>query len=60
MPSLTPPQEAERNVMQISLGGAPGPRAGGMTPMGGRPMQAPAPEEALAARRGYRAGREDA
>jgi len=46
MPSLTPPHEAEREVMQISLGGAPGPRAGGMTPMGGRPVQAPAPEEA--------------
>jgi TonB family protein len=25
--------------MTISLGGAPGPRAGGMTPMGGRPVQ---------------------
>lgn len=35
----------ERDVMEISLGGAPGPRAGGMTPMGGRPIQevAPAP-----------------
>jgi periplasmic protein TonB len=29
----------ERDVMMISLGGAPGPRAGGMTPMGGRPVQ---------------------
>jgi TonB family protein len=28
-----------RVVMSISLGGAPGPRAGGMTPMGGRPIQ---------------------
>ncbi len=26
-------------VMTISLAGAPGPRAGGMTPMGGRPIQ---------------------
>lgn len=26
-------------VMTISLGGAPGPRAGGMTPLGGRPVQ---------------------
>lgn len=26
-------------VMTISLGGAPGPRNGGMTPMGGRPVQ---------------------
>ena len=33
-------------VMSISLGGAPGPRAGGMTPLGGRPIQqvAPMPE----------------
>src|SRR5918993_3918533 len=45
MPSLTPARDSERQVMQISLGGAPGPRAGGMTPMGGRPVQAPAPEE---------------
>lgn len=28
-----------KTVMTISLGGAPGPRAGGMTPMGGRPVQ---------------------
>jgi TonB family protein len=32
-----------RTVMTISLGGAPGPRAGGMTPMGGRTVQAPPP-----------------
>jgi TonB family protein len=31
--------EEERNVMTISLGGAPGPRDGGFTPMGGRPVQ---------------------
>jgi TonB family protein len=31
-------------VMTISLGGAPGPRAGGMTPMGGRPVQQAVPE----------------
>jgi TonB family protein len=46
MPSLSPPKATERNVMQISLGGAPGPRSGGMTPMGGRPVQAPPIEEA--------------
>lgn len=34
-----------RTVMTISLGGAPGPRAGGMTQMGGRTVQAPAPEQ---------------
>ncbi len=40
-----PPDTQERDVMVISLGGAPGPRSGGMTPMGGRPVQevAPAP-----------------
>jgi TonB family protein len=32
-----------RTVMTISLGGAPGPRAGGMTPMGGRAVQSPPP-----------------
>jgi TonB family protein len=36
--------EAPRTVMMISLGGAPGPRAGGMTPMGGRTVQTPTPE----------------
>jgi protein TonB len=37
-----------RTVMTVSLGGAPGPRAGGMTPMGCRPAQeaAPAPPQA--------------
>jgi TonB family protein len=34
-----------REVMQISLGGAPGPRSGGMTPMGGRTREAAAPTE---------------
>jgi TonB family protein len=34
-----------RTVMTISLGGAPGPRSGGMTPMGGRPVQQAAPEQ---------------
>ena len=46
MTSLGPPRATEREVMTISLGGAPGPRAGGMTPMGGRPVQAPTAEEA--------------
>jgi TonB family protein len=40
--------ETPKTVMTISLGGAPGPRSGGMTPMGGRPVQttepAPKPE----------------
>ena len=35
----TPP-----TVMTISLSGAPGPRAGGMTPMGGRAIPEPTPE----------------
>jgi TonB family protein len=33
----------ERPHMVISLGGAPGPRSGGMTPLGARAVQAPAP-----------------
>jgi TonB family protein len=33
-------------VMTISLGGPPGPRDGGMTPMGGRPVQQVRPVEA--------------
>lgn len=43
-PATEAPEEGE--VMQISLGGAPGPVSGGMTPMGGRPAEA-APPEAL-------------
>ena len=34
--------EGPRTVMTISLGGAPGPRNGGLTTMGGRTVQAPA------------------
>ena len=37
-------EEPPRTVMTISLAGAPGPRAGGMTPMGGRAVPAPAPK----------------
>lgn len=40
-----PSQETPRAVMTISLGGAPGPRAGGMTQAGGRPVQAPPPPQ---------------
>jgi TonB family protein len=36
--------ETPRTVMSISLAGAPGPRAGGMTPMGGRAVPIPPPE----------------
>src|SRR5688572_10516623 len=32
-------QREPENIMTISLGGAPGPRDGGLTPMGGRPIQ---------------------
>jgi protein TonB len=42
--------DAPRTVMTISLGGAPGPRSGGMTPMGGRAVQAPQPLEARRSR----------
>jgi TonB family protein len=37
--------EGPRTVMTISLGGAPGPRNGGLTTMGGRTVQAPPPAE---------------
>ena len=36
--------EGPRTVMTISLGGAPGPRNGGLTTEGGRTVQAPPPE----------------
>lgn len=44
MPAFGPREEAPREIMSISLGGAPGPNVGGMTPMGGRTVQAPTPE----------------
>lgn len=37
--------EPPRTVMTISLGGAPGPRLGGLTPSGGRAVQEPTPVE---------------
>ena len=37
--------EGPRTVMTISLGGAPGPRNGGLTTEGGRTVQAPPPAE---------------
>jgi TonB family protein len=40
--------DAPTTVMNISLGGAPGPRNGGLTPLGGRVVQAPEPEVAPA------------
>ncbi len=36
--------QPQRVVMSISLGGAPGPRAGGMTQMGGRAVPPPPPQ----------------
>lgn len=41
--------EPPRTVMTISLGGAPGPRAGGMTPTGGRAVPTPPPRPAAVA-----------
>jgi TonB family protein len=35
---------APRTVMTISLGGAPGPKTGGLTPIAAQPVQAPLPE----------------
>jgi len=43
LPKSVPPQ---RTVMTISLGGTPGPKAGGMTMIGGRTIQAAAPSAA--------------
>lgn len=43
MVSTATTEEAPRTVMQISLGGAPGPRSGGMTPMAGRTTEAAPP-----------------
>jgi TonB family protein len=40
MPAPTIHDDTPRQVMTISLGGAPGPRNGGMTPMGGRTAEA--------------------
>ena len=37
--------EGPKTVMTISLGGAPGPRNGGLTTLGGRTVQAPPPVE---------------
>jgi TonB family protein len=39
----TAADQAPRTVMTISLAGAPGPRAGGMTPTGGREIPEPTP-----------------
>jgi len=38
-------EEVPRTVMTISLGGAPGPRTGGVTQIGGQAVQAPPPQE---------------
>src|SRR5205809_5111301 len=39
MPTRDYGKDMPKTVMSISLGGAPGPRAGGMTPMGGKAVQ---------------------
>jgi TonB family protein len=44
---LSPTQEAPKTVMTISLGGGGGPQNGGMTAMGGRPVQVETPPEEL-------------
>lgn len=38
--------DAPKIVMTVSLGGAPGPKTGGLTQMGGQTVQAPQPQEA--------------
>jgi TonB family protein len=45
MPSFSADSKQPDTVMTISLGGAPGPRAGGMTSMGGQAVQAQRPPE---------------
>ena len=50
MPAPDFSDDVPRTVMTISLGGAPGPRSGGMTPIGGQAVQAPAPAEPLPSR----------
>ncbi|MGE3191767.1 MAG: TonB family protein [Vicinamibacterales bacterium] len=54
-PSFSVPQAEPEAVMTISLGGAPGPRNGGMTPLGGRPVQLVRPPEATPVREAVRA-----
>jgi periplasmic protein TonB len=39
-------QEAPKIIMTVSLGGAPGPKTGGLTQIGGQTVQAPSPQEA--------------
>lgn len=39
------PDAAAKNIMMISLGGAPGPKTQGMTQMGARAVQAPQPQQ---------------
>lgn len=51
---FTHPAEAPRSVMTISLGGTPGPRSGGLTTMGGRPVQQVTPPEAPKTREAVR------
>src|SRR5262245_20675362 len=46
MPEHDFSSDAPKTVMTISLGGSPGPRAGGMTPMGGRAVQQVKPTDA--------------
>jgi periplasmic protein TonB len=41
----TRPDPPPRTIMTISLGGAVGPKTGGLTQIGGRPVQAPPPPE---------------
>ena len=43
---FTKPAEVPKTVMTISLGGTPGPRNGGLTTMGGRPIQEQTPPDA--------------
>jgi TonB family protein len=52
---LTPASETPRSIMTISLDGGPGPRTGGMTAIGGRPVQVQTPPEESPKREAVRA-----
>src|SRR5262245_45664681 len=45
LPSVGPAKEREENVFKVSLGGAPGPKTGGLAQIGGQAVQEVAPPQ---------------
>ncbi|HEX5108032.1 MAG TPA: TonB family protein [Vicinamibacterales bacterium] len=45
LPSVRPADEPEENVFKVSLGGAPGPKTGGLNQIGGQAVQEVAPPQ---------------